>query len=208
MADLRRFRTSRHLPRDVELHHRGANRSNRGGPGVGAGHDRQRPLHAARRGIGDLAERAAAGHRHARCRCPPAVYISTCIRVGTFIASARAVRSLPSGGDERLLRLIDPDGVAVAPRSRLSHPINLAALARSRDAEGQPRLWTLEVLPVLGKTSKGNRAYHRGKRGRVCAHRRAGAERAHRARPRTTRQQARNQRRGARLPRWSCGCAS
>ena len=78
-------------------------------------------------------------------------------RVGNFTARAKP-GSLPSGGSERLLRLIDPDGVPIAPPSdRVSHPISLATLAKSRDAQGQPRPWTLEVFPVLSKPQKGDR---------------------------------------------------
>ncbi|WP_280155547.1 alkaline phosphatase family protein [Piscinibacter sp. XHJ-5] len=71
-------------------------------------------------------------------------------RVGAFTASARTIGSPLPTGDARELRLIDPDGVRVASgRGRVRFDVGLPTLAKSRDAQGRPRLWTLEVLPSL-----------------------------------------------------------
>jgi phospholipase C len=68
-------------------------------------------------------------------------------RVGTFIASARLLGPLSPGNAARELHLIDPDGQRVASgRGSLRFDVGLRTLARSRDAQGRPRPWTLEVL--------------------------------------------------------------
>jgi phospholipase C len=68
-------------------------------------------------------------------------------RVGTFIASARLLGPLSPGNAVRELRLIDPDGQRVASgRGSLRFDVGLPTLALSRDAQGRPRPWTLEVL--------------------------------------------------------------
>ena len=50
---------------------------------------------------------------------------------------------------ERSMRLLDPDGVVVASSDHadLTYPVTLATLDKSRDADGHPRMWWLEVLP-------------------------------------------------------------
>ncbi len=70
-------------------------------------------------------------------------------RVGVFTASALARAKLFSAVPERPMRLLDPDGTIVASSStgRLSHPVPLDTLGRSRDAQGNVRPWTLEVGP-------------------------------------------------------------
>lgn len=62
-------------------------------------------------------------------------------RVGTFTATATA--------KSRVMKLLDPKGVVVATsrNGHLAHPITLGTLGKSRDAEGKPRPWSLEVLP-------------------------------------------------------------
>lgn len=68
-------------------------------------------------------------------------------RVGTFIASVRLLGPLSPGQAARELRLIDPNGKRVASgRGSLRFDVGLRTLADSRDAQGRPRPWTLEVL--------------------------------------------------------------
>jgi phospholipase C len=69
-------------------------------------------------------------------------------RVGTFTATAR------SGfggllGRRRAMKLRNPDGTVVAESAngRLNFPVTLRTLDQSRDAEGKPRPWSLEVMP-------------------------------------------------------------
>ena len=70
-------------------------------------------------------------------------------RIGTFIATATSRNPIPSGGVGRELRLLDPDGTVVASgRARIQFDIALPTLAKSRDAQGRSRPWTLEVLPL------------------------------------------------------------
>lgn len=67
-------------------------------------------------------------------------------RVGTFRATVSSAQ--PFGRWRGEIRLLDPDGVVIASSTsaRLSCPIPLALLGRSRDAAGNPRQWTLEVV--------------------------------------------------------------
>lgn len=68
-------------------------------------------------------------------------------RVGTFVAE---IAQLLIGAQWRgSMRLIDPDGVAVARTSgrKLSFAVGLPTLNKSRDAAGNVRKWTLEVSP-------------------------------------------------------------
>ncbi|MCA1569821.1 MAG: hypothetical protein LC798_05755 [Chloroflexi bacterium] len=70
-------------------------------------------------------------------------------RVGTFVAN------LGEGIFDRWrgsMRLLDPDGGVVGRTTseRLRCAIPLSALGKSRDAAGNPRLWTLEVSPQGG----------------------------------------------------------
>src|SRR5207253_1411730 len=57
--------------------------------------------------------------------------------------------SLVPAFGQRGMRLLDPDGTVVASGNtvHLQHPISLETLGKSRDADGNPRLWSLEVLP-------------------------------------------------------------
>jgi phospholipase C len=71
-------------------------------------------------------------------------------RLGTFVAEiAQSVIVAPWRGS---MRLLDPDGLAVAatPNTRLTFDVGLAALSKSRDAAGNIRKWTLEVSPQGG----------------------------------------------------------
>ncbi|HMQ16193.1 MAG TPA: alkaline phosphatase family protein, partial [Phycisphaerae bacterium] len=71
-------------------------------------------------------------------------------RVGAFTAE---VSQLALGTPWRgSMRLIDPDGVAVARTTgrRLSFDVGLVTLAKSRDAAGGVRRWKLEVVPQGG----------------------------------------------------------
>ena len=71
-------------------------------------------------------------------------------RVGTFVAEIRqnALTSQWRG----TMRLLDPDGVAVAatPSRKLTFEAGLRTLSKSRDAAGHVRKWTLEVSPQGG----------------------------------------------------------
>lgn len=72
-------------------------------------------------------------------------------RVGRFVAE---ISQLLIGAQWRgSMRLIDPDGVAVAQTSRrkLTFAVGLPTLNKSRDATGKVRKWTLEVSPEGGK---------------------------------------------------------
>jgi phospholipase C len=71
-------------------------------------------------------------------------------RVGTFIAELTSLGPLiPWHGS---MRLLDPDGGVVARTAnrQLRCEIGLASLRKSRDAEGRPREWTLEISPQGG----------------------------------------------------------
>ncbi|MDO8706231.1 MAG: alkaline phosphatase family protein [Sulfuricaulis sp.] len=71
-------------------------------------------------------------------------------RVGTFVAEiSKLLIGAPWRGS---MRLIDPDGVAVARTSRrkLTFAVGLPTLNKSRDAAGKVRKWTLEVSPQGG----------------------------------------------------------
>ena len=72
------------------------------------------------------------------------VYSFDLFRVGQFVAEVR----LPGGAisSTARLRLIDPDGAVVTSASQgsLAFPVTLRTLDRSRDANGQVRLWKLE----------------------------------------------------------------
>lgn len=71
-------------------------------------------------------------------------------RVGTFVAKI----SQPQLGAQwkGSMRLIDPDGVAVAGTAgqKLTFAVGLPTLNKSRDAAGKVRKWTLEVRPQGG----------------------------------------------------------
>lgn len=71
-------------------------------------------------------------------------------RVGTFVAEiSQLLVGAPWRGS---MRLLDPDGVAVAQTTqrRLSFPVELRTLDKSRDAQGRVRKWTLEASPKGG----------------------------------------------------------
>ena len=71
-------------------------------------------------------------------------------RVGNFVATIFSSNPLdPWRGS---MQLLDPDGVRVASSTsrQLRTPIALSALGKSRDADGKPRLWTLEISPQGG----------------------------------------------------------
>ena len=72
-------------------------------------------------------------------------------RVGTFVATAKPDSFLASLTAARTIRLFDPDGeeVAASDNGSLTFPVPLEALEKSRDANGNVRLWSLEVLPSL-----------------------------------------------------------
>ena len=71
-------------------------------------------------------------------------------RVGTFVASI--VSTSPSDRWNGSMRLLDPEGAVVGKTTSrtLRCDIPLSALGKSRDASGNPRLWTLEVSPHGG----------------------------------------------------------
>lgn len=71
-------------------------------------------------------------------------------RVGTFVATVSFPLGL--GTWDGSMRLLDPDGAefAASTSRHLRCDIPLAALGRSRDPSGQPRLWTLEVASQGG----------------------------------------------------------
>ncbi|MGH8544305.1 MAG: alkaline phosphatase family protein [Gammaproteobacteria bacterium] len=76
-------------------------------------------------------------------------------RVGTFTATAT------SGGlftQRWALKLREPDGKVVAESAtgRLDFPVTLRTLDQSRDAEGDPRPWSLEVMPAVGPEGDGD----------------------------------------------------
>ena len=77
-------------------------------------------------------------------------------RVGDFVAVNFASGLFTAW--QGTMRLIDPDGHEVASTSsrQLRCPIPLAALGKSRDSAGRPRLWTLEVT-ARGGISLGDR---------------------------------------------------
>lgn len=68
-------------------------------------------------------------------------------RVGTFVAEISPPKA--SAQWRGTMRLIDPDGVAVARtrRPKLTFDVGLPTLNKSRDAVGKVRKWTLEVSP-------------------------------------------------------------
>ena len=73
-------------------------------------------------------------------------------RVGTLVAEV----SVQSGAQWRgSMRLVDPDGVAVTTVSgrKLTFPVGLRTLNKSRDAEGKVRKWSLEVAPQNGSVT-------------------------------------------------------
>lgn len=67
-------------------------------------------------------------------------------RVGRFVAN---LVHLPFNAWHGSMTLVDPDGTtfATTTTSRLTCPIPLAALGKSRDSSGNPRQWTLVVRP-------------------------------------------------------------
>lgn len=71
-------------------------------------------------------------------------------RVGTFVAEISPPKA--SAQWRGTMRLIDPDGVAVArtQRPKLTFDVGLPTLNKSRDAAGKVRKWTLEVSPQGG----------------------------------------------------------
>src|SRR6185295_4342875 len=72
-------------------------------------------------------------------------------RVGTFVAELRQTTLFGVWDGSMVLR--DPDGVQVAgPSKTLRFEVGLRTLAKSRDAEGRPRMWTLEVSSHGGLT--------------------------------------------------------
>lgn len=70
-------------------------------------------------------------------------------RVGDFVANI--IVSHLSGPWKGSMRLIDPDGAEFGRSSNghLRVAIPLSVLGRSRDASGNPRPWTLEVIPEI-----------------------------------------------------------
>ncbi len=68
-------------------------------------------------------------------------------RVGTFVAEITLL--VPFASWTGTMRLVDPDGTAVASTSgkRLTFSVDLRTLSKSRDAQGRVRKWTLEVSP-------------------------------------------------------------
>jgi phospholipase C len=71
-------------------------------------------------------------------------------RVGMFSATARLRIPFVTLPAHRTMKLRDPDGVVVATSNngRLRFPVTLETLDKSRDAQGVPRLWSLEVLEL------------------------------------------------------------
>jgi len=68
-------------------------------------------------------------------------YTFDLFRVGTFIATA----------DQRRLTLFDPDGNVVASGlNDVRFPVTLQTIDKSRDTQGKPRLWSLDVRPGVG----------------------------------------------------------
>ncbi len=67
-------------------------------------------------------------------------------RVGTFTANARLNVNVASRG--RTMKLRDPEGAIVAESTtgRLTYPVTLRTLDKSRDTAGRVRSWRLEVL--------------------------------------------------------------
>ena len=76
-------------------------------------------------------------------------------RVGTFTATATSDGLF---AQRRTLKLRDPDGnvVAESATGRLVFPVTLRTLDQSRDAEGKPRPWSLEVMPAVGPQGDSN----------------------------------------------------
>ena len=78
-------------------------------------------------------------------------------RAGMFVASVATPESFDRWRGS--MRLIDPDGGIVGRTAKevLRCPISLSALGgKSRDAAGNPRLWTLDVSPQ-GRSVAGDR---------------------------------------------------
>lgn len=77
-------------------------------------------------------------------------------RVGTFTATTRSANPI-FGISARKMKLFDPDGVAVATNDngRLTFPVGLATLEKSRNAAGLPRLWSLEIFQATGPLTDG-----------------------------------------------------
>jgi len=67
-------------------------------------------------------------------------------RVGNFTATVKSSRGLNT---QRVMTLLNPDGVAVATSDNgiLTFPVTLRVLDQSRNLDRTPRSWSLEVLP-------------------------------------------------------------
>jgi phospholipase C len=80
----------------------------------------------------------------------PGRYQFDLYRVGTFVATARPASFIGSMVGGRTLKLSDPDGVEVASSDGgpVTFAVSLATLDKSRDAQGNVRFWSLEVLPA------------------------------------------------------------
>ena len=74
------------------------------------------------------------------------IYQFDLFSIGNFTATA-SISHLPAN---LKMQLIDPDGVVVrtSNNGRLLYPVTLRTLGRSRDANGNPRLWSLRVFPL------------------------------------------------------------
>jgi phospholipase C len=75
-------------------------------------------------------------------------------RIGTLVARAMSRPGMPGVPTRKQLTLYDPDGAVVATgNGGLQFPVTLRTLDKSRDANGDPRLWTLEAGEHVGPLS-------------------------------------------------------
>jgi len=78
-------------------------------------------------------------------------------RVGVFVATTKSKPELGGSLVSKTINLFDPDGIEVATSNdgRLTFPVPLEVLEKSRDTHGNARLWSLKVGPsVLSPTAE------------------------------------------------------
>lgn len=156
LADLRRFRDLRGTPRG-RWSYTLAGRSRVYTPAAPLNETVTEPKGAINFSVVETVPSASAPPLVARTRLGGAPQRLTfdLNRVGVFLATISGGTPFPWSGS---MQLLDPDGQRVAGTNgrTLRCPIRLSMLGKSRDGDGNPRPWTLEVSPAGGSVV-GNR---------------------------------------------------